>query len=145
MTTTEKDPRDVLRDMMEDKKERHRKFHEDRRRERQLSPEEREEREEQMKKRQEEYRLWWEQNREEDRKKHQVNPLLEYSAKIYGIVPDYERSFEENLEEEDDNFEARFELSHEVRVDDDILYSMPEKPEGVTKTRWLKEVRQKRK
>lgn len=93
----------------------------------------------------EEQQFDYKQSQEEERKKHQLNLLLHYSAKIHGVVPEYEKSYEEQQEERGDNLETREELFHEESAENMILDSTPKKPEGITKTQWLKEVRQKRK
>lgn len=44
----------------------------------------------------------WERRQKEARKKHKENPLLYYSDKIHGWVPDYEKSLQDMQDDYDD-------------------------------------------
>ena len=59
-----------------------------------------------------EERREWTEHQEEVRREYQKTPFLNYSAKIRGIVPDYEISFEEHLKDEAESIKARRESTN---------------------------------
>lgn len=82
----------------------------------------------------------WKENQEEVRKEE--DPIEQYSNKILGIIPDYEISYEEQKKIEQENWEYRSKLGHEMLEREAEVTR--DKPEGMTKKEWDKERRKKK-
>ena len=89
------------------------------------------------KKERQEYQEYQEETKREE------DPIERYSNKILGIFPVYEISYEESKKIEEENSQYRNKIANEF-LESEAELKTQNKPEGITKTQWAKEKRNKR-